>query len=272
MMRAAHYLIDSSTEQQVSVLPITQATAATFKDLYFRQTSLFFIQQGEKRVENSPLDSVVCKEGDLLICPSGVMLTIENKPKVDQSYRAIGISYSQDLIESVFTGTQYTAPSDELQHVPSTPHAPQRVLDVLITTLKQEDLPQSILHHRLIEPLIWLKSIGIVLPTKFQNQPNSKVRKLIETDLTFEWRAAEVAKHFSMSEATFRRWLGPSGKGFAKILLDARLECGLILLQTTSKNISEIALESGFKTPSHFSDSFRKRFKISPKEIRMSLF
>jgi transcriptional regulator GlxA family with amidase domain len=48
------------------------------------------------------------------------------------------------------------------------------------------------------------------------------------------------------------------------------LEYGLSLLQTTDMQISQIALECGFKTPSHFSDSFRKRFNIAPKMIRFT--
>ena len=82
--------------------------------------------------------------------------------------------------------------------------------------------------------------------------------------------ANEVAEHFAMSEATMRRWLSKTGQGFAKILLHTRLERGLSLLQTTDDQISEIALDCGFKTPSHFSDAFRKRFGIKPKDIRLA--
>lgn len=71
-----------------------------------------------------------------------------------------------------------------------------------------------------------------------------------------------------MSEATLRRSLAGSGQGFARILHNARLERGLALLQTTDLPISRIALDCGFGTPSHFSDSFRKRFGIPPKSIR----
>jgi transcriptional regulator GlxA family with amidase domain len=65
-----------------------------------------------------------------------------------------------------------------------------------------------------------------------------------------------------------RRLLVKSGQGFAKTLLNTRLEHGLSMLQTTNVPVSQIALDCGFKTPSHFSDAFRKRFEIRPKEIR----
>ncbi|MEO0868169.1 MAG: AraC family transcriptional regulator [Cyanobacteria bacterium J06642_11] len=98
--------------------------------------------------------------------------------------------------------------------------------------------------------------------------PLSKIRRLIETDLGHPWRSNEVAEHFSISEATMRRWLAKSGQGFSKILQNTRLEHGLSLLQSTDIAIAEIALDCGFKSPSHFSDSFKKRFGIKPSQIR----
>jgi transcriptional regulator GlxA family with amidase domain len=103
-----------------------------------------------------------------------------------------------------------------------------------------------------------------------EDDPINQVRSLIETDLSYPWMAAEVAAHFAMSEATMRRWLSKTGQGFARILLYTRLEWGLSLLQTTDAQVSQIALDCGFKTPSHFSDAFRKRFGIKPKDIRLA--
>ncbi|MFK8183968.1 MAG: helix-turn-helix transcriptional regulator [Phormidesmis sp.] len=101
-----------------------------------------------------------------------------------------------------------------------------------------------------------------------EENPLSKVRRLIQTDLSHPWRSNEVAAHFAISEATMRRWLAKSGQGFSKILQNTRLEHGLSLLQSTDIPILDIALSCGFKTPSHFSESFKKRFGIKPSEIR----
>jgi transcriptional regulator GlxA family with amidase domain len=113
--------------------------------------------------------------------------------------------------------------------------------------------------------LIWLREQGIILPTTTEDQPISKVRRLIETDLSHPWMANEVAEHFAMSEATMRRWLSKTGQGFAKILLHTRLERGLSLLQTTDDQVSEIALDCGFKTPSHSRMPFEKGSELSQK-------
>lgn len=254
---------------QVSIFPITQTTTATFVDLYFRLTFFFFIQRGEKHVKTATQGEIIGYEGDLMIFPPGAMVTMVNRPVLDEAYRALGVCFSHDLINAVFADAPKTKNATEIQIVRSDLHNNREILSLIQHNLSSQSLPESIRKHRLIEPLIWLREQGIILPTMIEDGPISKVRRLIETDLSHPWTANEVAKHFAMSEASMRRWLSKTGQGFAKILLHTRLERGLSLLQTTEDQISEIALDCGFKTPSHFSDAFRKRFGIKPKEIRL---
>jgi len=256
--------------RQVSIHPITQATTATFADLYFRLTFFFFIQRGEKYVETPTQGEMLGREGDLMIFPPGAMVTMVNRPVLDDAYRALGVCFSHDLIDAVFADAPIPKNATDVQIVRAGTHKPNAILSLIRENLANEDLPEAIRQHRLIEPLIWLRDQGIILSTKPEEQSISKVRRLIETDLSRPWMADEVAAHFAMSEATMRRRLSKTGQGFAKILLHTRLERGLSLLQTTDNQISEIALDCGFKTPSHFSDAFRKRFGIKPKDIRLA--
>lgn len=252
----------------VSILPITQATTATFTDLYFRLTFLFFVQAGSKRVLSPPQDELIGEEGDLLIFPAGSMVTMENRPVMDKDYRAVGVSFSDDLIDTVFADQRPTASAAGIQVVRAHPSRPMQILPMIRETLENQSLPEPILRHRLLEPLVWLRHNGYQLRSRGEESPLNKVRGLIETDLTRSWRASDVAGGLAMSEATLRRRLSMAGQGFAKILLHTRLEHGLSQLQSTDIPISEIALTCGFGTPSHFSDAFKKRFGIRPKEIR----
>ena len=255
-------------DSKVSVLTITQATTATFTDLYFRLTFLFFVQTGSKRVLSPTQGELIAEAGDLMIIPPGCLVTMENRPVLDASYRAIGVCYADDLIRSVFPERRADSVSSDIQIVRGGPWRPGRLLEIVQETLSSTDLPEPIFNHRLVEPLVWLRSHGYSLPTQGEELPLSRVRRLIETDLSHPWRVSEVASHFAMSEATFRRWLGRSGQGFAKVLSNTRLEHSLSMLQTTDTPISQVALTCGFTTPSHFSDAFRRRFGIRPKEIR----
>ena len=252
----------------VSAFRISQATRATFTDLYFQSTFLFFIQNGSKRIIDSNGKELIGKKGDLLVCGSGSELTIQNSPKLDSEYKALCISFNDDLISRVFHNKANDPSTSLIQLVNSKEHSTHSILSIILETLESEEsLPPEIFENRLIEPLIWLKHRGYNIEIK-KNVPLLQVRQLIETDLTHPWCSKSVAKHFAMSEATMRRWLSKTGLRFSKILLNARLESGLSLLQTTDMQVIQIALASGFKSSSHFSEAFKQRFGITPKEIR----
>lgn len=255
-------------EEPVCVLPITQATAATFSDLFIRLTFLCFIQTGTKRVVCPINGEMIAEESDLIIFPAGSMVTLENRPLLNRDYRADGVYFTHELIDAVFADQGHMVPPSGIRIVRADPYRPIEILKLIQDTLGNEALPLPIRRHRLLEPLIWLRDHGVRLPVQDANEPLARLRHLIETDPGHAWRSSDVARHFAMSEPTFRRWLAKSGYGFAKILHNTRLEKGLALLQTTRMPVSQIALDCGFKTPSHFSDSFKKRFGITPKAIR----
>ncbi|KZL23729.1 Urease operon transcriptional activator [Pseudovibrio sp. WM33] len=259
----------ASIAPKLSIHPITQATRATFTDLYFRQTFLSFIHKGTKKVICPLNGELIGSAGDLFIFPPGSIISLENRPLVNDKYQADGVSIDNALVDAVFADQSANPVATGIQIVRGEEQQPEEVLALVKETLTNASLPEALKQHRLLEPLIWLRHIGVHLPKPDTVNSLSKLRSLIETDLSYAWRATDVASHFAMSEATFRRWLAKSGHGFAKALLHARLEKGLALLQSTHDPISNIALDCGFNTPSHFSEAFKKRFGIRPKEIRL---
>lgn len=252
---------------EVALYPITQATTATFTDLYLRVAFLFFIQAGSKQV-STPSQELVAEEGDLLVFPPGSMVTMQNRPVLDRSYRAVGLSFPDQMVRAIFGDGPSRAGGTGIELLRRDEHRPMDILPIIVETLGNTSLPAVIKQNRLAEPLLWLKAKGVRLSAPCREAPMTRVRRVIETDLSHPWRASEVARHLAMSEPTLRRALAKGGHSFARILLNARLERGLGFLQTTEVAISEVALSCGFKTPSHFSDAFRRRFGIRPKEIR----
>lgn len=254
-------------EHQVSTATITQATAATFHDLFISLTFLCFIRSGTKRVVCPINGELIGNPGDLFIFPPGSIVTLENRPLLNSTYRADAVYFGRDPIETVF-GDLPRRSSHSIQIVHGVPHNPIEVLNLIHGTLGNHELPAPIRRHRMLEPLIWLRHNGVYLQVEDDAHPLGKLRRLIETDPGHRWRVSDVAGRFAMSEATFRRWLAKSGQGFSKIVQNTRLEKGLVLLQTTDMPVSQIALDCGFTTPSHFADSFKKRFGITPMAIR----
>ena len=58
-----------------------------------------------------------------------------------------------------------------------------------------------------------------------------------------------------------------TGQSPVELLRTARLQKGRELLQTTGKNVSEIAYEVGFTAPSYFTKCFKDEFGISPSDL-----
>lgn len=260
---------DSGTESgAVLTFTISQATVAQFDGIYNGMTFLCFVRTGSKRVICPQQGELLAREGDLLVFPPESFVTLENRPLPDASYRAEGAYYSHDLVAEAYPDAQAPPHRDRVHLLRADQHDSRAMLAGIAATLAQTGLPPAVRRHRLLEPLIWLRHHGVTLAPRADLPPAIRLRKLLDSDLARPWRSAEAAQHFAMSEPTFRRWLARSGKGFARVLHDARLERGLALLQTTTLPIVQIALDCGFASPSHFSESFRKRFGIAPKAIR----
>lgn len=189
----------------VTLFTITQATVATFDDLYIGQTFLCFVRSGSKRIVCPVNGELLAEAGDLIVFPPEGFVTLENRPMRDSFYQADGAYFAHDLISEVFSAPPRANWQGGIQILSARQKEVRRILSNVRTTLDCEDLPAPIRRHRLLEPLIWLRHLGIELSPPQQDHPVSQVRRLLETDLCHPWRVAEVAQHFAMSEATLRR-------------------------------------------------------------------
>lgn len=252
---------------EVVAVTIGQAAAVPMDEVFVSRAFVCLVLAGEKRLAGAGRGAVLAREGDVVAFPAGALVTMENRPTREARYRAAGLFFPPDLIATVF-GDIAPGPHEipRPQIVPADPDA-VALFRRLAETLADETLPPSIRRHRSIEPLVWLRDKGVHLPIA-RDSPLRRLRALIETDLAHPWRAAEVAAALAMSEATFRRWLARDGLRFSVVLRNARLEHGLLLLQSSADPVSRIALQCGFLTPSHFAEAFRARFGHPPRAIR----
>ncbi len=257
------------SSSQISVFSISQATTATLVDVYINDTSIFFIQNGSKKIQISREQQIIGDVGDIIILPPDSTITMENRTWSGIDYKAIGMTFPHEIIKDIFSETSNYIEDKTPQLISPSREDGEFIVKTIQQIQHVKDVPEAIVQHRLIEPLIWLKSLGVKLSTPRDITAIAQVRSLIETDLERTWRSEDVAQYFAMSEATMRRWLAKSNISFSKLLKNARLEKGLSLLQTTETSISEIAYICGFSTPSHFSESFKDRFNVSPRAIRV---
>ena len=158
--------ISKMHQNLVSAFRVSQATRATFPNLYFRSTFLFFIENGSKKISGPDGKELIGQKNDLLVCTAGPMFTVQNNPLSDSQYQALCISFDDKLIHRVFNHQKNDLLTPAVQLVSSKDHPNQAILSIALETLeKQASLPPEILENRLIEPLIWLKTPRLLPPT-----------------------------------------------------------------------------------------------------------
>lgn len=99
-----------------------------------------------------------------------------------------------------------------------------------------------------------------------------KLYNIIINDINNKWTLELCASIFYVSVSTLKRRLAMEGKSFREVYLDARMNASLILLRTTKLSISDIAIESGFRSCSSFSTTFKKYFGVSPKRLSLQIY
>lgn len=82
---------------------------------------------------------------------------------------------------------------------------------------------------------------------------------------------SRVADLAGMSSRSLQRKLALLGQSYSDILAESRYETAASLLSNSSVKVIDIAHESGYEVPQHFSRAFRQMAGISPREYRKSL-
>jgi AraC family transcriptional regulator len=107
---------------------------------------------------------------------------------------------------------------------------------------------------------------------KREQLPNHTVRRLrdyIEHSIADDLDVSSLAHIAELSPAHFARAFAATlGVTPFRYVMMRRLAHARELLERTHRPALDIALEVGFKTPSHFSSRFRQEFGVAPREVR----
>ena len=101
------------------------------------------------------------------------------------------------------------------------------------------------------------------------DQYKTPLWQVMEANYTFNLAIEEFARIAQRSVATFKREFHEYYHTTpGKWLTQKRLEYAKDLLDTSKKNVSEIADESGFENITHFSRIFKEKYGLSPLQYR----
>lgn len=143
--------------------------------------------------------------------------------------------------------------------------------------LQETDPPESVIELKFRELLLNLLSDpanNSLLHYFVSLADTSKplLQEVMEDNFTYNLSLDEFARIAQRSLAAFKRefvevYKMPPGKW----LTEKRLEYAQHLLNTSQKSVNEIASDSGFESPSHFSRIFKEKFRIAPLQYRKQL-
>lgn len=95
------------------------------------------------------------------------------------------------------------------------------------------------------------------------------LRDIMEANYTFNLSLADFARIGQSSLASFKREFEQIYKMTpGKWLTQKKLEYAVTLLNTTAKNMNEIAYDSGFENATHFNRIFKEKYGLPPLQYR----
>lgn len=101
------------------------------------------------------------------------------------------------------------------------------------------------------------------------DQHKPPLHEIMEANFNFNLSLTDFARMAQRSLATFKRdFIELYQNTPGKWLSQKRLEYARLLLNTSKKNVNEIAHDSGFESVTHFSRVFKEKFGSSPLQYR----
>lgn len=240
---------------------IVQRSDTISRRIIVEAATLILVEEGTKRIRWSGGEAVATA-GEALSLQAGEVVDISNTPGKSGAYRALWICWSPSLL-----GAAARKSASVVRHRLSEAFRASyyRAFDALG---EDEDLPARVASHRLGEVLLWLAERKFHFAVPPPASLGQRVRSLLAADPSATLSMDEVARETATSIPTLRRKLAAEGVAFRDLVEDVRMSHALALLQNTDEPVLQIALATGYASPSRFTARFRARFGYVPTAIR----
>lgn len=119
----------------------------------------------------------------------------------------------------------------------------------------------------LLQDIKSVKTVKLLNPgeEKFLNQLSDAAASMM-TESSFNTEG--LGRNLGLSKSQlYRKILSLTGRPANSFIQELRLQKAYKLIKNKSGNVSEIAFETGFSSPSYFTRSFQKRFNLSPLQL-----
>lgn len=236
------------------------------------QPMMILVVTGHKEVTMDERAYTI-RSGELFLVPSDTHLLIKNNPDPRlKDYQAVGLGFSLETLDHF--RQVYGA---DLEHWDTQAKWHEKAPTPLLFALCQwfyfcrdYAVDPHLIRHRQVEILLLLAQAGLAGNLLFNALPSWKQRvsKLLAMHPAKTWQVADVCKRLGVSESSLRRHLQDEKSSFREILEEVRLALGLSLVMETFKPIGDVADAVGYQSQSRFGERFKRRFGLSPSELR----
>ncbi len=189
----------------------------------------------------------------------------------EQRFRSVFLMLSAQLLEtfrrSRATGAEAVQAGAPFQQVPLDADLASS-LQHLLASAADGQLSDERLRYRALDFLAALAERGGVFRPPQAPGLSGRLRTLIGEAPSQHWTAQTAGKALAVSEATLRRRLAGESARFEDVLIDVRMHHAMMLVQTTSWSVPEIAQACGYKSRARFAERFKARFGYLPSAVR----
>jgi len=241
----------------------------------FTLPTMLMVVNGHKEVKIND-KSLSIKKGDLLLLPPGTTMWIGNFPdNQKKTYIGLGFRFDQEALKHfrLIYGSSLEHWDTSAQFHAKAPDSVITILNQMLDWNNRYSTDVQLIQHRQVELLLLLAQEGLVGNILLGEHPSWKQRvtQLLITDPARSWEFGDVCSRFGVSESSLRRKLQSEQANFRELLEEARLSHGLYLLLETVHPIGLVADAAGYQSQSRFGERFKRRFGMTPTELRRTL-
>ncbi|RQO30130.1 hypothetical protein DBR32_11120 [Taibaiella sp. KBW10] len=155
----------------------------------------------------------------------------------------------------------------------------QQVIDSIFESKRTGGLQHLFLESKIKELLLLQIESYLKLPSeesavvhKYHVDKIYQAKAIIEENISHPCSLIDLAHQVGTNECTLK-------KGFRALLdtsvysywNDLKMQKAYAMLQESDTSIADIALDTGFKTPQHFSTAFKKKYGLTPGKVRSGM-
>lgn len=209
-------------------------------------------------------------EGGLVLVPENEQITLETSLGQNRCFEALSLTVSRACFETSYQhhallASQRYPKRQTMAATADICFAFDQVVDAMQGVNR---FPETILHHRSMELVLWLAESGVFLPWQRKAAFSERIVSLVSSDLSHAWSVVEVGNHLAVSQATLRRKLRSEGTSFRQLLLQHRMERARLYLRSTNWNLTRVSAAVGYSSVPRFISRFVQEYGAHPDSFR----